>query len=91
MRSGSFGGPPGAARRFPGGRKPGTGGVSDMGGTGGVSGMSGAGGVSDVGSMGGVSDMGGMSSEGGIAIWAAGKRKRGKLCAKAFPFLCFSG
>ncbi len=80
MRSGRFGGPPGAARRF-----PGAGGVSDMGGTGGVS---------DVGSMGGVSGMGstdGMSSEGGIAIWEAGKRKRGKLCAKAFPFLCFSG
>ena len=68
MRSGSFGGPPGAARRF-----PGAGGMGGMGG---------------VGSAGGVSDMGGA---GGIAIWAAGKRKRGKLCAKAFPFLCFSG
>ena len=76
MRSGRFGGLPGAARRFPGGRKPGAGG---MGGVGGVSDMGGAGG------------MGGMGSAGGIAIWAAGKRKRGKLCAKAFPFLCFSG
>ena len=46
------------------------------------------GGMSGMGGMGG---MGSMSSEGGIAIWEAGKRKRGKLCAKAFPFLCFSG
>ena len=85
MRSGSFGGPPGAARRFPGGRKPGTGGMGGMGSTGGVSDM---GSMSGTGSAGG---MGSMSSEGGIAIWEAGKRKRGKLCAKAFPFLCFSG
>ena len=80
MRSGSFGGPPGAARRFPG--------AGGMGSMGGMSNMGSAGGMSNMGSMGG---MGSMSSEGGIAIWEAGKRKRGKLCAKAFPFLCFSG
>lgn len=92
MRSGSFGGPPGAARRFPGGRKPGAGGMSNMGSAGGMSGMSGMGSMSGMSSAGGVSDMssaGGMGSTGGMSNMCGRQKKKGKALCESLPLSMF--
>lgn len=87
MRSGRFGGPPGAARRFPGGRKPGAGGMGSMSSEGGMSGMGSMGSMSGMSSMG---SMSGMSNMGSISNGRHGRqKKKGKALCKSLPLSMF--